>query len=345
MKPKGILLLPLLIAAVLAAGPLPAWAEEVPGIVPGAVAAEIGRIEKAVRGAVGVAAVHLETGRTVEYRAHEFFPMASTVKVPLAARILDMADRGQVGLSTEIPVKQEEMNPEGPLAAVRWRPGLSYSIEELLETMITRSDNTATDVLFRVAGGPTAVDAWLKGVGLRDLRPARYIRELLRDVLSVPEPVSPTMSLAEQFRKMPPRRAAERRAKAVRANPEYDADPRDQATPKAMLALLVRIRTADGVSAAVRSTLVPMMERTETGSRRIRGRLPAGTIVGDKTGTLAGTANDAGYVTLPGGKGCIALAVFVKGSGAPPAARETAIADIARLVYDYYLLSTPTKPE
>jgi len=35
----------------------------------------------------------------------------------------------------------------------------------------------------------------------------------------------------------------------------------------------------------------------------------------------------------------------VKGSGAPPAARETAIADIARLLYDYYLLSTPQKPE
>jgi beta-lactamase class A len=102
-----------------------------------------------------------------------------------------------------------------------------------------------------------------------------------------------------------------------------------------MLALLVKIRLADGVSAAVRSALVPMMERTTTGPGRIRGRLPAGTVVGDKTGTLAGTANDVGYVALPGGKGCIALVVFVKGSEASPAARETAIADTARLVYDY----------
>jgi beta-lactamase class A len=341
MRRKGTRFLPLLIWAVLLAGPSPAPAKEAQGTAPDAVAAEIGRIEKSARGTVGVAAVHLETGRKVEYRAEEFFPMASTVKVAVAARILDMADKGQVGLTTEIPVKQMEMNPEGPLAAIRWRPGLSYPIEELLEAMITRSDNTSTDVLFRVAGGPAAVDAWLKGIGVKDLRPARYIRELLRDVLSIPEPASPTVSLADQFRKMPPKRAAERREKASRANPAYDADPRDQATPEGMLALLVKIRLAGGVSGAVRSALVPMMERTVTGPKRIRGRLPAGTVVGDKTGTLAGTANDVGYIALPGGKGSIAIAVFVKGSEAPPAARETAIADIARLVYDYFLLSTP----
>lgn len=345
MRRKRILILSLTAGVVLAAGPWPAWAKGTAGIAPGAVPAEIGRIEKAARGALGLAAMHLESGRRVEYRADEFFPMASTVKVPLAARILDMADRGQVGLATEIPVKQMEMAPEGPLAAIRWRPGLSWSIEDLLEAMITRSDNTSTDVLFRVAGGPPAVDAWLKGIGLKDIRPARYIRELLRDVLSIPEPASPTVSLEEQFRKMPPRRAAERRARASRADPGYDADPRDQATPNGMLALLVRIRLADGVSEAVRSALVPMMERTMTGPKRIRGRLPSGTIVGDKTGTLAGTANDVGYITLPGGKGCIALVVFVKGSEAPPAAREAAIADTARLVYDYFLLSTPERTE
>lgn len=345
MRPIGILLLSLLILADLAAGPFPAWAAETRDPAADAVTAEIGRIEKAARGALGVAAVHLESGRGVGYRADEFFPMASTVKVAVAARILEMADRGQVSLATEIPVKRMEMVPEGPLAAIRWRPGLSWSFEELLEAMITRSDNTSTDVLFRVAGGPPAVDAWLKGIGLKDIRPARYIRELLRDVLSIPEPASPTVSLADQFRKMPPKRAAERRAKAMRASPDYDADPRDQATPNGMLALLVKIRLADGVSAEVRSALVPMMERAVTGPKRIRGRLPPGTIVGDKTGTLAGTANDVGYITLPGGKGCIALAVFVKGSEAPPHARETAIADIARLVYDYFLLSTPERPE
>ena len=85
--------------------------------------------------------------------------------------------------------------------------------------------------------------------------------------------------------------------------------------------------------------LLPMMERCTTGPKRIRGRLPAGAIVADKTGTLAGSVNDVGYITLPEGRGHLAIVVFVKGSEAPPGTRETVIADIARLVYDYFLIS------
>jgi hypothetical protein len=33
------------------------------------------------------------------------------------------------------------------------------------------------------------------------------------------------------------------------------------------------------------------------------------------------------------------MVVFIKGSEAPPGTRETVIADIARLLYDYFLIS------
>ena len=64
--------------------------------------------------------------------------------------------------------------------------------------------------------------------------------------------------------------------------------------------------------------LITLMEQSTTGLKRIRGRLPAGTIVADKTGTLAGTVNDVGFITLPDNNGHIAIVVFVKGSEAPP---------------------------
>jgi len=304
-----------------------------------AVVAEIGRIGTTAKGTVGVAAIHLETGRRVVFHADDFFPMASTVKVAVAAKILDMADRGQIELTSPVPVERSELAPEGPLGDIHWQPGLSFPVSDLLEPMITKSDNTSTDVLFRVAGGPASVHAYLQALGLQEIRPARYIRELLRDVLSIPAPASPSTSLADQFRRMPPRQAAERRAKAYRANPAYDADPRDQATPAAMLGLLRKIWLEEGVSSSARSTLLPLMERCTTGPKRIRGRLPAGTAVADKTGTLAGSVNDVGYITLPEGKGHIAMVVFVKGSEAPPGTRETVIADIARLLYDYFLIS------
>jgi beta-lactamase class A len=138
---------------------------------------------------------------------------------------------------------------------------------------------------------------------------------------------------------MSTKQAAERRAKAYRANPAYDADPRDQATPTAMLGLLCKIWMKDGISESARAMLLALMERSTTGLKRIRGRLPAGTVVADKTGTLAGTVNDVGIIALPDNNGHVAIVAFLKGSEAPPDTRGTAIADIARLVYDYFLLS------
>jgi beta-lactamase class A len=304
-----------------------------------AVVAEIGRIGEAAKGTVGVAAIHLETGRRVVFNANESFPMASTVKVAVAAKILNMVDKGQITLTSSIPVKRSELAPEGPLEDIHWRPGLSFPVSDLLDPMLTKSDNTSTDVLYRVAGGPAAVYAYLQALGLKEIYPARYIREELRDVLSIPAPASPETSLADQFRRMSPKKAAERRAKAYKANPAYDADPRDQATPNAMLGLLCKIWLEEGVSRSARSMLITLMEQSTTGLKRIRGRLPAGTIVADKTGTLAGTVNDVGFITLPDNNGHIAIVVFVKGSEAPPGTRGTVIADIARLVYDYFLLS------
>jgi beta-lactamase class A len=329
----------LILFTLLIAGQSAAWAEETQSPQMGTVVAEIGRIGKVARGTVGVAAVHLETGRRIAHNADEFFPMASTVKVAVAAKILDLADKEQISLPSLIPVKRSELAPGGPLGDIHWRPGLSFSAADLLDPMITKSDNTSTDVLYRVAGGPADVHAYLQALGLKEIYPARYMRELLRDVLTIPASASPKISLKDQFRQMSPKQASARRAKAHRANPAYDADPRDQATPAAMLGLLCKIWLEDGVSRSARSMLLPMMERSTTGLKGIRGRLPAGTIVADKTGTLAGTVNDVGFITLPDGKGHVAIVVFIKGSEAPSDTREAVIADIARLVYDHYLIS------
>jgi beta-lactamase class A len=274
MKRRIVLFCCLILLAQFTAERSLAWAEETRSPQTIAVAAEIGRISKAARGTVGVAAVHLETGQRISSHAGESFPMASTVKVAVAVNILDLVDKGRINLTSHIPVERSEPAPEGPLGDTKWRPGLSFPVSVLLESMIIKSDNTATDVLYRLAGGPAAVHAYLQSMGLKDIYPARYIRELLRDVLSIPAPASSTTSLVDQFRRMSPQQASERRAKAYRANPSYDADPRDQATPSAMLELLCKIWREDGVSGPARSMLLSMMERCTTGSKRIRGRLP-----------------------------------------------------------------------
>jgi beta-lactamase class A len=81
------------------------------------------------------------------------------------------------------------------------------------------------------------------------------------------------------------------------------------------------------------------MRRCETGAARIKGILPPGTEVRHKTGTIGGTTNDVGIITLPGEAGHVALAVFVKSSRRPSTDVEPVIAQIARAVYDYFLFA------
>ena len=69
-----------------------------------------------------------------------------------------------------------------------------------------------------------------------------------------------------------------------------------------------------------------------------RGLQPEATPVAHKTGTIGGTTNDVGIITLPGGAGHVAIAVFVKASAKEVPARERAIAEISRAVHDFFLL-------
>jgi beta-lactamase class A len=59
--------------------------------------------------------------------------------------------------------------------------------------------------------------------------------------------------------------------------------------------------------------------------------------VAHKTGTIGGSVNDVGVVTLPADGKKLVIAVLIKKSDRPVEDRERAIADIARSVRDYYL--------
>jgi beta-lactamase class A len=60
---------------------------------------EIARIEPASGGQLGVAAVHLESGRSFFYKADDQYPMASTYKVPMAVQAFTLAEQGKLDLN------------------------------------------------------------------------------------------------------------------------------------------------------------------------------------------------------------------------------------------------------
>ena len=232
------------------------------------------------------------------------------------------------------------MRPGGPLSERAPNGGITLTFGELLEAMIVDGDNTAADVLLPLAGGPEVVTAQLEAVGLGDIRVDRSELELAFDVAGVATaPPRSTRSLAAIRAAI----AAVPEAARREAFAKFLADPRDTATPNALVQLLRQVQEGRRLTPDSRERLLALMVRTRPGAGRLKGQLPADTPVAHRTGTGAelGAANvctnDIGIVTLPGGRGRFAIAVLIKGSDRSLAAREKAIAAIARAAYDYWM--------
>lgn len=300
--------------------------------------AEVKRLSVPAAGVVGVAAWRLDgKGPRLLVNNDQRFPMASTFKVAVAAAVLAKVDAGELKLDQMVTVEPAMFVPSEVIADRFIHPGVALSLHNLLELMLTQSDNTATDVLTKIAGGPAAVTAWLKAQGVNDQRVDRDTAGLLRDFFGVGP--GPLLEAFETAKKANP----EIEKKGGLPNPAFDDDPRDSSTPEAMGTLLTRIFNGQALKPDSTKVLVAIMERCRTGTARLRGKLPDGTKVADKTGTIGGTVNDVGVITLPAGAGQVMVAVFVKKSALPYAAREKAIAEIARSVHDFYLFSAAQK--
>jgi beta-lactamase class A len=304
---------------------------------PSAVQAEIAHISQRIDGVVGVAAWRLDgRGPRVLVNADQQFPMASTYKVPIAGTVLSQIDKGRLRLDQLVPVDPNMMVESEGLAETFHHPGVSVSVENLLELMLTVSDNTATDTLVKLVGGPSVVTQWVRDQGIIGLRVDRDTAGMIRDFYRLPPGPSFPASLEAGLKANP-----KLEDKGYEPDPTFDNDPRDTATPTAMAQLLERIYTGKALSPASTNLLREIQERNTTGKARIRARLPAGTVVAEKTGTIGGSVNNVGVITLPDNAGKLIVAVFIKKSSKPVEDRERVIADISRALYDYYLFEAP----
>jgi beta-lactamase class A len=242
---------------VLALAAQPAFAASSPSLEP--LERQLQWLAASTPGDVGVAALDLKSGELVSVRGDEPFPMASTVKIAVAANYLAQVEHGRRSLDDRISGR---------------------SARSLIEAMMTRSDNQATDILMRDLGGPKTLQAWLSERGISGLRIDRNIAQLLgskRDLWDV----------------------------------------KDSATPRAMVTLLQKLDSGALLRPQSRSYLLDVMSRCKTGKNRIRGLLPAWARVENKTGTLSGYTSDVGFITLPDGRR-IAVAFFARGGSDRP---------------------------
>lgn len=253
-------------------------------------------------GKVGIYATEIGGTREVALNRDHWFPMASTMKIAVAATYLQGVDEGRFTLDSTYPLRIGT-GQTGPDGVVMTRAGMALTAQSLIELMITRSDNQATDALLEAVGGPAAVNRWLKSAGISGQRVDRNIATLLRDDLA-------------------------------KNDPSLGVDKRDSSTPAAMAQLLGALHRGDVLSAQSRGVLLGAMSRCATGKTRIPALLPAGTLVAHKTGTLWSQTSDVGIIRLPDGRS-VALVVFVAGPESH-AVHNRQIASIARAVYDSF---------
>jgi beta-lactamase class A len=300
---------------------------------------EIHRIAERAGAVVGVSVLHLETGLERAYQGELHFPMASTYKVAIGACALRRVDRGELELDSLVPILPRQRSTSSILSTYFPAPGLTVSLQNLLELMLTQSDNTATDVILELLGGPPQVQACLREAGVDDMRVDRSTAQILRDYAGVSAPADPTRSFHEQFTQL----LEQSRATAWFLDGSgapyvaFERDPRDQATPRAMTRVLALLWQDRWLSPASGAVVRDILARSGEPVRLGRG-LPAGTRIAHKTGTLSGTINDTGVIELPEGHGRVVVTVYVKHARGPHERAEAAIGDIARAVYDHYVL-------
>jgi beta-lactamase class A len=283
-------------------------------------------------GIVGVGIIHLETDRELYLNKNERFPMASSVKVPVAVHLMKLVDQGRTRLDSLITITGRDFSPGSGNIKYRYAPGKSLPLQYLLEKMLTVSDNSATDIIFRTIGGPAAVTASMIASGVEGMSIDRPIYVLLSNCWGITD-VSETHPISQQMFESLMKKVT--REKRIEARRNFVMDDRDTTTPEAMAILLEKIWRKEILSPVSSQRILEDMGKSH-GDSRIKALLPPGTKVYHKTGTIRGGLSDVGIIELPNNAGHLVTVVFVKGGRTPMHQSENAMALIARDAFDYF---------
>ncbi|MDF0497476.1 class A beta-lactamase [Bradyrhizobium yuanmingense] len=248
--------------------------------------------ERESGGRIGLYAENLATGKKLAWRADERFVMCSTFKASLAASELARVDRGEEQLAAMIRYGQADLLEYAPVARENLAAG-KMSVGEMCKAIVELSDNTCANLLLARIGGPAALTAFWRSLG---------------DTTSRLDHNEPEL------------------------NRSQPGDPRDTTTPAAMAGNLRRLVTGEALSPASRTLLTDWMVNCKTGANRLRGGLPAGWKIGDKTGNNGKDASGDIAVAWPKPDTPILIAAYTQG-GTPSATQITsAFARIGRMV-------------
>ena len=263
---------------------------------PGDFVSRVRGLERELDGSIGVFAIDTGSGKELAYRADERYAMTSTFKPLLVAAVLARVDAGTLSLDKEYGIDGVGMQTYSPVVG-KLGNGETISLKTLCVAVITLSDNTATNMLLELIGGPVALTGFLRLSGDETTRLDRFETAL---------------------------------------NTNIRGDRRDTSTPRAMTHSIVRLLTSEVLSNSSKQLLADWLIASKTGYSRIRAGLPEGWTVGDKTGMgMNGAANNVA-IAWPKGRAPIVITVFMSWSDKEVPELDAAHAEIAAAIAESF---------
>ena len=256
---------------------------------------------------IGVAIYGFENEDSLSFNGNTHFPMQSVFKFHIALAVLNKTDKEELSLDQKIFIKKSDLVTRtwSPLQKKYPDGNVSLPLREIISYMVSQSDNNACDILLRLLGGTLEVDKYFHDIAINDVS---------------------IQASEEEMHK------------------EWNIQFKNWTTPLSGIHLLRKFYDREILSEKTFNFLWGLMSETSTGKSRIKGELPAGALVADKTGTsdtnesgVTAAVNDIGIVTMPNGKH-FAICVFVSNSREDNNTNEKIIADIARAAWDYFTL-------
>ncbi|HEY4638878.1 MAG TPA: class A beta-lactamase [Candidatus Udaeobacter sp.] len=256
---------------------------------------QIPSIEQRTGARIGVAALDTASGKRLDYRSEERFPMCSTFKLLAAAAVLKRVDEKQERLDRFVRYDAKDILEHAPVTKAHLKDG-GMTLGALCAAAIEQSDNTAGNLLLDTIGGPVGLTNFARGIGDEITRLDRKEPEL---------------------------------------NSAIPGDERDTTTPAAMCADMERLLLGKALSESSRHQLEDWLRQNETGSLMIRAGVPKTWTVGDKTGRSGnGVTNDVAIIRPPG-HAPIIVAIYSIGSTSSAHDQPAIVAEAARAVVEF----------
>lgn len=268
--------------------------------------AAIERIVASVDATWGIYIKSLETGDEIAINADRQMDTMSVIKIPLMVEVFEQIKARTFRLEDRYTLAKDDVLPgTGVLRSLD--PGAVITVKDLITLMNIVSDNTATDVLYRMVGGPEAVNTRMQALGLSQTRAPATSRAWFDALRATPD--------REQFHR--------------------DArHPFGLSTPREIGRLLEMMERGTLVDKAPSELMLRIMR-----GQIYRTRIPrflSGFTVPHKTGDfLPYIGNDVGVLEAPGIR--VVVSIFTANHFGSGERLEEAIGRIAEQVAMYFM--------